>query len=60
MAGDHAGAAAASLISARPLVQQLFGKSEEKAPRPLPTDLPDSLSVKVADEMTEHPFFEAK
>ena len=49
-AEDHAGAAyASSLLSARPLVQQLLGNSEEEAPRPLPGALLDSLSVKVGD-----------
>ena len=53
-AEDHAGAAyASSLLSARPLVQQLLGNSEEEAPKTLPGALLDSLSVKVGDEVTE-------
>ena len=53
-AKDQAGAAyASSLLSSRPLVQQLLGKAEEEAPSPLPADLLDSLSVNVGDEVTE-------
>ena len=51
---DHAGPAfASSLLSSRPLVQQLLGKPDEEPPKPLPRDFLDTLSVKVGDEVTE-------